>query len=160
MSTSDKLDNCQFCEDFIGTDKSSQILHLHEKHDDLVDLCNHKCLKCHVKFEDSEELLKHLLFINGNDQCSLCFSAKQDHDHYRTCHRDYVEQHWGKCEVCDGYFQLKYSRFHQHCSVVRKARKRKPNHVPVLQWPRMSLIPSPRTILKPKKKIANNFLKK
>ena len=69
-----KIDNCQFCEDFIGTDKSSQIIHFFEKHDDVVDLYNHKCLKCHVKFEDIDELLKHLLLTTKENNCLLCWS--------------------------------------------------------------------------------------
>ena len=130
-----KIDNCQFCEDFIGTDKSSQIIHFFEKHDDVVDLYNHKCLKCHVKFEDIDELLKHLLLTTKENNCSLCSSPHQEdpNDHYRTCHQDYVEKHWGKCDICDGYFMPKYSRFHQHCNVVRKPRKRKlPEYHPKL----------------------------
>ena len=121
-----KIDNCQFCEDFIGTDKSSQIIHFFEKHDDVVDLYNHKCLKCHVKFEDIDELLKHVILTKENN-CSLCSSPLQEdpNDHYRTCHQDYVEKHWEKCDICNGYFKLKYSRFHQHCAVIRKPRKKK-----------------------------------
>ena len=67
-----KIDNCQFCEDFIGTDKSSQIIHFFEKHDDVVDLYNHKCLKCHVKFEDIDELRYNKIKIKKSNGCSCC----------------------------------------------------------------------------------------
>ena len=105
---------CQFCNEPVINTKVYILEHLKKQHDFL----NKYCHLCNSWFEDSDALLKHLMFQLNEDttKCFLCdvpyFINRSKLYHIRLHHHDYMMDHWFHCHYCLSHVMKKFEDSH------------------------------------------------